>query len=461
MNRPFHLLRPAYLGIFGLGLVSGVIYLVNFRLGLLIKSWLPGLSGITGMHLFLLQFLPLYFLYVLGVYLIFRKIRDLCGSRGLLIFIFIAAVLFRICLIPTSPFLSSDIYRYVWEGRVQINGMNPYQHPPAAEELSFLRDKAIYPHINRKNHTTVYPAGAQIFFLMVHAVAGDSLYAFKSLLVVFDALTMLLLIGLMRNYGLEEIRFFIYAWNPLVIYEIAQGAHLEGLVGLLVVLTFYLFAIEKKTLSVLTLALASIVKFYPALLLPVIVNRGERLKAFLTFFACFLITYLPYFRTAGKNILGFLPIYFGKSDESFNLGLKHFLMLIFPELDYFFLTELLLGIILIVAIAFFLKEKGKEEVVKYGYIMICLLLILMPASLHPWYVLWLLPFLAFYPAVAWIVFSGGVAFSYLKYVSPTGLMPAWVIYLEYLPLFVLLLVDYFRRQRACKNWFPWRPGIAR
>jgi len=457
MDKSSHLLRSEYLSIFGLGLVSGVIYLVNFRLELLISSWLPGLSNITAIHLFLFQFLPLYFLYVFGLFLIFTKLKQFASSRGILIFVFLAAVFFRVCLIPSTPALSSDIYRYVWEGRVQMQGKNPYLYPPASKELAPLKDKTIFPLINRKSHTTVYPAGAQLFFLIAHALTGDSLYALKGLLVLFDILTMLLLMGLMRNYGLEEIRFFIYAWNPLVIYEIAQSGHLEGLVVLLVVLAFYLHTIDRKTLAVLTIALASGMKLYPALLFPAIVNRGERLKAVLTFSVCFSIMYLPYCWTAKKRVLGFLPIYFGKSYESFNLGLKHFLMLTFPGLGYLFLTKLFFGIILVVALVFFLKQKGKEEAVKYGYMMTGLLLILMPASLHPWYVLWLLPFLPFHPAAAWVYFSGAVTLSYLKYASPTGILPSWIPYLEYIPLFSLLLVDYFWKQRACEDWFPWRP----
>jgi hypothetical protein len=269
---------------------------------------------------------------------------------------------------------------------------------------------------------------------------------------------MLFLIGLLRSYGLEEIRFFIYAWNPLVIYEIAQSGHLEGLVILLVVLSLYLHTADRKSLSVAILALASSMKLYPALLLPVMVNKGERLKAILTFSVCFLIVYLPYYWTAGKDVLGFLPIYFGEQHESFNLGLKHFLMRLFPGLDYFFLTKVFFGIFAFAALVFFLKQKGKEEAVKYGYIMISLLLVLMPASLHPWYVLWLLPFLAFYPAIGWIVFSGAVALSYLKYASQEGIMPDWILYLEYFSLYTLLLLDYFWHQRTSENWFPWRPS---
>jgi hypothetical protein len=88
--------------------------------------------------------------------------------------------------------------------------------------------------------------------------------------------------------------------------------------------------------------------------------------------------------------------------------------------------------------------------------MMGLQIILMPVALHPWYILPLIPFLAFYPAPAWLLFSGLVALSYLKYASPGGVMPTWVLLLEYLPLFALLVADYFLNHRASQNWVPWR-----
>jgi hypothetical protein len=65
--------------------------------------------------------------------------------------------------------------------------------------------------------------------------------------------------------------------------------------------------------------------------------------------------------------------------------------------------------------------------------------------------------LAFYPSPAWLIFSCTVVFSYLKYGAAESIMPPWVLYLEYIPLFLLLLVDYLVRQRSSLDWFPWRP----
>jgi hypothetical protein len=103
---------------------------------------------------------------------------------------------------------------------------------------------------------------------------------------------------------------------------------------------------------------------------------------------------------------------------------------------------------------FFFREKEKAQVLRHAYFLIGLQMILMPVALHPWYVLPLIPLLAFFPNPAWLLFSGLVAFSYLKYASPGGLMPPWVLLLEYLPLFSLLVIESLRRQHAGQAW-PW------
>ncbi len=414
---------------FLLGAISGSVYLFNFDLGRLVTSTLPHRTAITSTQLFFLQFLLVNALYFVAVYMIFKKPNQPGRGRGLLLVLFLFAILFRLCLVRATPQLSSDIYRYAWDGRVQAQGINPYVHPPSSDSLASLRDEAIYPHINRKSFPTIYPAAAQLFFLISHRLVGDSIHGFKAVLVFFDVLTMIVLMALLKTHGLQETRFVVYGWNPLVILEIAQSGHLDGFIVFLVVLAFYLHSINRKTLGVLSLASATATKIYPALLLPTFINKGNRIKSLSIFFICVLLFYLPYV-SAGKKTLGFLPIYLKDPAESFNLGLKYVLMHMFNGLDYFLLTKILVGILLAAGFIFFLKHKEREEVLKYSFIMISLQLIFIPTALHPWYVVWLIPLLAFYPSPAWLVFSCTVAFSYLKYGAPGGRMPPWILYLE-------------------------------
>jgi hypothetical protein len=343
------------------------------------------------------------------------------------------------------------MYRYIWDGRVQQTGINPYLYPPSSKQLESLRDDKIYPHINRKDYPTIYPAGAQIFFRVSHALVGDRIFGFKGLMVFFDVATVLVLLAILRAYGFEEARIFIYAWNPLVIFEIGFAGHLEGLTVFLMVLSFYLNAIKKNVPAVITLAFSSATKLYPALLLPALLNRGERIRGAAVFLGSFLVLYLP-FLSAGDKITGFLPIYFKNRYESFNLGLKYLIMRLFPGWDYLVISKIFILILTAVGIFFFFKEKLKEQHLYCGYVLIGLLIILMPAALHPWYVIMLIPFLTFFPSGAWLMFTGTVALSYIKYASPAGIMPAKVLFLEYLPLFTFLPAGYILKKYAHQHW---------
>jgi hypothetical protein len=434
----------------GLGLLSGVIYFFNFRLQRFFTQF-EAISK-TGIHFYVFIFLLLSLLYFISIYLVFKHRALWTHSKSMLFVILILALAFRACLLPSDPaVLSKDMYRYIWDGRVQQKGINPYQHPPDADELRELRDNKIYPSLNRKSYPTLYPAGAQIFFRLFHMIAGDSVSGYKGLMTLFDVLTLFVLLGLLRVYGFDDTRFIIYAWNPLVIFEIAYSGHLEGLTVFWMVLALYLNATHKPMLAVASLAISSAIKLYPALLLPALLNPGERLKGILTFAVSIVLLYLPFF-IAGRKVLGFLPIYLQNPYESFNLGLKYLIMHLWPQLNYYLLSKIFLLGLIAAGLVIFFKSKHRDGAIRYAYVLVGLLIVLMPASLHAWYVIILIPFLCFYPAVAWLLFSCTVTLSYLKYVTPSGIMPTSVPVLEYGLLITLLAGAYILK------WFTGKDG---
>jgi hypothetical protein len=448
-SSPFIHIKCAQVVLVGLGLLSGFIYFFNFRLHRLFTQF-ASISK-TGIHFYVFIFLILSVLYLISIYLLFKHRSLWVHSKSILFVILILAVIFRACLLPTDPaVLSKDMYRYIWDGRVQQNGINPYQHPPDADELRELRDNKIYPSLNRKSYPTLYPAGAQIFFRLFHMIVGESVIGYKSLMTLFDVLTLFVLLALLRVYGFDDTRVLIYAWNPLVIFEIAYSGHLESLTVFWMVLALYLNATHKPMLAVASLAISSAIKLYPALLLPALLNPGERLKGILTFAASIVLLYLPFF-IAGRKVLGFLPIYLQDPYESFNLGLKYLMMYLLPHLNYYLLSKIfLLGLIAAGSVIFF-KSKQRDQAIRYAYLLMALLIVLMPASLHAWYVIVLIPFLCFYPAVAWLLFSCTVTLSYLKYVAPSGIMPTSVLVLEYGPLITLLAGGYILKWYSGKD----------
>ena len=450
MNKPDHKKnktiitnRAVIAGIVGLGSLSAAIYWINFRL----LDFSSIFSGLSAIQLYVIMFLFLSVLYLAAVYLVIKRIPNKEASWVMTGIILLLAIFFRICLIPPDPsVLSKDMYRYVWDGRVQQNGFNPYLYPPQADELENLRDEQIYPNINRKDYHTLYPAGAQLFFRAAYALVGDSVVAYKSIMAGFDILTLLLLIALLRAFGFSTSRIIVYAWNPLVVFEIAYSGHLEGLTVFLMAAALYLCTVHKKMAGIIMVALAAAVKLYPALLLAAFLNRKESVKGIFAFSATVLVLYLPFFG-AGNKVAGFLPVYLKNPYESFNLGLKHLLMRLVPGLDYYLLSLVFIIALALVGLVVFLKSKEDMQVIRYSYILVGSLLILMPASLHPWYAILIIPFLVIYPSPAWLIFSCTVTLSYLKYVSPQGIMPTWILLAEYLPLFALLAAGYINGYR--------------
>src|SRR4051812_13711172 len=135
----------------------------------------------------------------------------------------------RLLLVGQEPFLSTDLYRYIWDGRVQAAGLNPYRYVPADPALAALRDAAIYPHINRADYAvTAYPPVAEMFLLAVTRI-GESLTMMRLAMTACELVIVAAVIHLLRRLDLPVTGVVAYAWHPLAIFEIANSAHVEAL----------------------------------------------------------------------------------------------------------------------------------------------------------------------------------------------------------------------------------------
>ena len=173
-------------------------------------------------------FIITFALYAYAVWLILRSQPSFTTRQLILIFAF--GIAFRAVLVFSQPELSSDMYRYVWDGRVQANGINPYLYPPAAPEVAHLRDEAIWPMINRKESVTGYPAVAELAFAIHWRVWPDNVHWFQVRMVTGDLMAGALLLVLLRALGQNPSAVLIYLWSPLVIVETAHSAHVDGLI---------------------------------------------------------------------------------------------------------------------------------------------------------------------------------------------------------------------------------------
>ena len=218
------------------------------------------------------------------------------------------AIAGRAMLLLEPPAFSSDIYRYVWDGRVQAAGINPYRYIPADPALESLRDADVYPQINRANYArTIYPPVAQIVFALVGRI-HDGVTSMRLAMVAFEGLAVICLLRLLPLAGLPPERILIYAWNPLALWSFASDGHVDAIaIGLLGVALF-LRARRKDTWAGVALAGAVLAKFLPVVVAPAFVRGGRFWQPALAGVVLIVACYALY-AGAGRHVLGFLPGY--------------------------------------------------------------------------------------------------------------------------------------------------------
>ncbi len=229
------------------------------------------------------------------------------GDRRTLPLVLGVALLLRLPVLAAPPFLSSDLYRYVWDGRVQQAGINPYRYIPADPALRSLRDDAIYPHVNRRDYApTIYPPTAQLLFRLVARVSQTPL-AIRLAMVGCEALAVLCLLRLLRLAGLPPARVLIYAWNPLAVWCFAGNGHVDALAVGLVALALLCRGLRRDGLTGAVFGAAILVKFLPAVIAPAL-WRPWRWRMPIAAAAAMMALYACYLGVDTK-VFGFLSAY--------------------------------------------------------------------------------------------------------------------------------------------------------
>jgi alpha-1,6-mannosyltransferase len=382
-------------------------------------------------------------LYLAAVWLSLRG-RD---SRSVFIIGLVLAVLFRLSILFSPPYLSDDIYRYVWDGRVQAAGINPYRYVPADQSLAELRDEKIYPKINRRDYApTIYPPVAEAVYFLTTRVS-ESVTWMKATMVGIEAVAVWAIIQLLASFGLPRERILIYTWHPLVVWEFAGSGHVDAIA--IAFITLALLARRKNMdfLAGATVACAALVKFFPLVLLPALYKRWSW-KMPLAFAITIVVAYLPYLSVGPRAAMGFLP---GYANEQGLINGEQFYVLS--------LARKLLGAnvpnvaFMIFALAFMsaiaawmlFKDRGRDSYVKHAALLATGVTVLF-APHFSWYFAWLVPFLCFVPRLSLFYIT---AASFILYGTWLGDSPDQMFRLNsflYLP-FVLLVVTEFLTHR--------------
>jgi alpha-1,6-mannosyltransferase len=239
------------------------------------------------------------------------------GSRRAIWVVLTVAVALRLPLIVSPPFLSTDVNRYVWDGRVQAAGINPYRYTPADAALASLRDDAIYPRINRADYApTIYPPGAEVIFGAVGRI-WSSITAIKVTMVGFEILAVCSLLGLLAAANLPSERVLIYAWNPLPVWAFAGNGHIDAAVIGLTAAALLLRVRHRDGWAGVAIGAAIATKFLPAVVAPVLWQQRGGWRTAAAAIATVVALYALY-SSVGLRVFGFLQAY--GSEEGYSSG---------------------------------------------------------------------------------------------------------------------------------------------
>jgi alpha-1,6-mannosyltransferase len=322
---------------------------------------------------------------------------------------------------PPGP--DDDIHRYVWDGRVQRLGYNPYLIVPNDPAFSWLHTSETRT-LNHPDVPTPYPAGAELFFRAVTAI-HESTLALKVVFVLCDVAIVLLLLHLLRRSRQGTHWVLAFAWNPLLATEVAGSGHIDIVGTLLLLFSFYALSRRWRMVAAVAFGLAVSVKFLPIVLLPLYWKRIRIRDAIVATMVVGLL-YVPFLQHQWIPI-GSLGTYV----QSFRFNDPVFALLeraAAPQL----VTALAVLVGFLVAIR---MRNGSSALSADAFAWPMAGSLLCAPVVYPWYLLWTLPFVRSLSTLPIIVWTVSISFTYIVwYLRALGhhwLLPGWVTFLEY------------------------------
>jgi alpha-1,6-mannosyltransferase len=315
-----------------------------------------------------------------------------------------------------------DIHRYVWDGRVQRLGYNPYivvPSDPAVRRLHTTETR----DLNNPDVPSPYPAGAQLFFRLVTAI-HESTFALKVAFVVCDFAIVFVLIDVLRRNKRGAHLVLAYGWNPLLAIEVAGTGHIDIVGALLLLVSFAALGRRWRAIAAVAFGLAVAVKPLPIVLLP-LYWKQVRLRDVVLAAAVVALLYVPFLKQ-GRIPIGSLLTYV--QTWRFNDPLFAQLERVAPQIAAG--VPLLAGL---VTAAWLGRRSPERSPHVFAWPMAASLLC--APTVYPWYLLWLLPFLrsaSTLPIIIWTVSIIPTYFVWhLRTLGRPWLVPGWIMLLEY------------------------------
>jgi alpha-1,6-mannosyltransferase len=383
-----------------------------------------GFSGVAGWSVIL---------YALAA----AAILTLPSNRFTLPLIIGFAIAFRLVTLVPPPFMSTDIYRYAWDGVVQHAHISPYRYVPGDSALSFLRGphRNLFDHINRRDYArTIYPPMAQMLFFAITWI-NASVTFMKLAMILFEGVTVYALIELLHALGRRREEVLLYAWCPLLVWEIGSSGHLDSAVMAFIALALLARLRGQPVRTGVFLGTAILIKFYPLVLVPALWQRKD-FRMPLTIASLAAFSYACY-ASVGWHVFGFMGGYV--HEEGIDTGSRYFFLDLAHHLpglhnipEFFYL---ILSAVAFAALAYWswqaANSKSIDGPARYwlqvfrlpkdaaflpGAMFLAFAMMLDYSPHYPWYLAWLIPFGVLLPNLPIFTYTLG-----LFYFSATSL----------------------------------------
>lgn len=372
-------------------------------------------------------------------------------------FIFVA-ITFRLLLLFALPNLSDDIYRFVWDGKLILNGINPFDQLPSFYAENGLPNGLtleLYRLLNSPDYFTIYPPFAQFVFLVSVYLSPDSVLGsaivMRLLIILAEAVTIYTLIKLVDHYGVNRKYVMLYALNPLVILELTGNLHYEAFMICFLVVGVYLYIKKKLVASAVFIALAISAKLIPLMLLPLFLRRMP-IKPLLKYYgwiALFtLIAFLPMLSGAlFEGMTSSIGLYFQKFE--FNASIYYLIREIgYAIKGYNVIGTVgpylaLLTFLFIMVVAWFKNKLDLPKIIMIvltGYF-------LLATTVHPWYITTIIAFAIFTGYRYVILWSFLIFFTYVGYGIGGFQENLWVTTIEYVLVIVYILYETYKKEK--------------
>jgi hypothetical protein len=354
-------------------------------------------------------------------------IRELLSTpkfpKHVIVFGLALAALWHFLFLRMPSGSDDDIHRYVWDGRVQRLGYNPYLLVPSDPALAGLHTSETRT-LNNPNLPSPYPPGAQLFFRAITAIQ-ESTFALKLAFIVCDLAIVFVLLDVLRLTRQGEHWVLAYAWHPLLATEVAGSGHID-IVGVLLLLVSAAALVRRwRAVAAVAFGLATAVKLLPIVLLPLYWKRVRRRDAGLAAIVVGLL-YVPFF-TQRRIPIGSLGTYV----QSYRFNDP-----VFAMLERVMAPQVVAGLAVFVGLvtAIWMRIRSAEwSSDAFAWPMAASLLC--APVVYPWYLLWLLPFMRSISTLPIIIWTVSIIPTYyvwhLRALGRPWVLPGWIMLLEY------------------------------